>query len=112
MAVYVDQLLDWGFVIRGVKHKSCHMIADTNEELHAMAEAIGMKRQWFQQVVSGPHYDLIKSRRDAAVALGAIEVNIRVVAAKMKAWRLAAVARIGAARDEAERAAIRAHMFR
>ena len=26
----------------------CHMVADTLEELHIMADAIGVKRKWFQ----------------------------------------------------------------
>jgi hypothetical protein len=38
-----------------------------------MAAAIGMKRSWFQSHTRLPHYDLVESRREAAVQLGAIE---------------------------------------
>lgn len=50
----------------------CHMVSDTSlSELHAAAEAIGMKRAWFQ----GDHYDLIAKKRAAAIKLGAQEVT-------------------------------------
>lgn len=52
------------------------MYADTDDELHEMALKIGMKRPWFQgppEHSNLPHYDLVSSRRAAAVALGAIE---------------------------------------
>ena len=57
MAVYVDKEENaFGRMIM------CHMVADTLEELHAMADRIGMRRSWFQPR-SSPHYDLSKSRR-------------------------------------------------
>lgn len=43
-----------------------------------MALKIGMRRAWFQPGRGRhPHYDLVKSRRDKAVALGAKEVSGR-----------------------------------
>jgi hypothetical protein len=56
-------------------HRWCHMFADENEELHALAKRIGLKREWFQEDRDGGHYDLTPSRRAAAVRLGAIEVS-------------------------------------
>jgi hypothetical protein len=53
--------------------RSCHMYADSLEELHAMALSIGMKRAWFQDKEKLPHYDLVPSRRKQAVNAGAIE---------------------------------------
>jgi hypothetical protein len=53
----------------------CHMIADTLDELHAMADRIGVARHWFQANASTPHYDICKSKRALAVAAGAIEVD-------------------------------------
>jgi hypothetical protein len=57
-------------------HRWCHMFTDQPDqtELHALAARIGMRRSWFQ-VAPGklPHYDLVPTRREAAVALGAIE---------------------------------------
>lgn len=79
MSVYVDSLVGWGWKMRGQYVKSCHMIADSLDELHAMAAAIGMKRAWFQGPPKSrmPHYDLTASRRAAAVAMGAIECSRR-----------------------------------
>jgi hypothetical protein len=54
----------------------CHMFADSLAELHQMAEAIGMDRNWFQPL-SFPHYDVSLSRRAVAVREGAIEVDRR-----------------------------------
>lgn len=72
MSVYVDGTTN-GY--RGMI--MCHMVADTPEELHAMADRIGVARKWFQDPrtmnVSTPHYDICKSKRVAAVAAGAIE---------------------------------------
>jgi hypothetical protein len=53
----------------------CHMVADTPEELHEMARAIGMRRDWFQDKGSMPHYDVSLSRRKLAVERGAIEIS-------------------------------------
>lgn len=72
MSVYVDALAMRG---RWRWGKSCHMVADTLEELHAMAARIGHKREWFQDVESAPHYDLAANARERAVKAGAIEVD-------------------------------------
>lgn len=71
--IYVDTLLDYGWKLG----PSCHMFADTLEELHGMASKIGMKRSWFQDKEDLPHYDLVKSKRDRAIKLGAKEVGWR-----------------------------------
>ena len=73
MAVYVDPVMEYGGSREFRWPRSCHMYADTLEELHAMAKAIGMKREWFQDVPDLPHYDLVPSRRERAVRLGAVE---------------------------------------
>ena len=71
MAVYVDDARHpLGRMIMG------HMLADTLHELHEMADAIGLRREWFQPL-SHPHYDLSRQRRAQAVQLGAIEVDRR-----------------------------------
>lgn len=55
----------------------CHMVADDLGELHAMAEAIGVRRKWFQAKSSVPHYDICKSKKALAVKLGACEITSR-----------------------------------
>lgn len=79
MAVYVDALFAWGWKLRGRETESRHMFTDSADlgELHSMASKIGMKRAWFQDKPGAPHYDLVPSRRAAAVSLGAIEVSAR-----------------------------------
>ncbi|MEP4050794.1 MAG: DUF4031 domain-containing protein [Litorimonas sp.] len=71
MSVYVDTSRH---PFRG--YIMCHMIADTLEELHMMADQIGMERRWFQAPpkASHPHYDIPEHKRAKALALGAIEV--------------------------------------
>lgn len=56
--------------------KMCHMVADTVEELHIMADKIGVKRKWFQGS-KRPHYDICIRKRNLAIRLGAIEVSMR-----------------------------------
>ena len=55
----------------------CHMLADTLDELHEMADTIGVNRRWFQSEASTPHYDICKSKRHLAISHGAIEVSRR-----------------------------------
>lgn len=71
MAVYLDDSRNrYGRMIM------CHMVADTLEELHEMADRIGMRREWFQPL-SSPHYDVCLTRRKKALELGAVEVSAR-----------------------------------
>lgn len=84
MTVYVDVLMNHGWKLRGHPTKNCHMFTDGDiEELHEMAEAIGMKRSWFQDKRI-KHYDLHAHRRQKAVELGAVEVSRREA---VKIWR-------------------------
>lgn len=57
----------------------CHMIADTEEELHAMAKKIGIARKWHQAPPEHKysHYDICLSKKKQALRLGAIEVSTR-----------------------------------
>ncbi len=79
MTIYVDELMNWGWRMRGRTVASCHLFTDSVdlEELHAFAERLGMKRAWFQPHRIAPHYDLTKSRRDAAITFGAIALRRR-----------------------------------
>ena len=75
MTVYVDDMhrRDIG---RFGRMKMSHMIADSEEELHAMAQKIGVKRHWLH----GDHYDICLAMRAKAVKLGAVEVTMRELA--------------------------------
>jgi hypothetical protein len=70
VTVYVDELRVWPTSIRCFKAGSCHLTADSVEELHAFAAAIGLRLEWFQDGRI-PHYDLTESRRTRALELGA-----------------------------------------
>lgn len=72
MAVYVDNMrANFG------RMKMCHMIADTETELHEMALRIGMKRRWHQKAgTAHSHYDISLSKRALAVGFGAKEVTL------------------------------------
>lgn len=77
MSVYVDRSQ-----YRYGRMVMCHMVADTLDELHAMADRIGIARRWFQDH-SLPHYDICKSKRAIAVAFGAVELLTNRKAAKV-----------------------------
>lgn len=70
--IYVDPLMDHGWRLG----PSCHLLCEPGQvdALHEFAAKIGMKRAWFQDHRAMPHYDLVRSRRDRAVKLGAIEL--------------------------------------
>lgn len=73
MTVYVDDMrAPYGRMIM------CHMLADTDEELHAMAARIGVARKWHQAPPKhDSHYDIALSMKAKAVAAGAIEITWR-----------------------------------
>lgn len=92
MSVYVDELMVYTNSSRAPRcfrgKESCHMYADTMEELHAMALKIGMKLEWFQADNRLPHYDLVANRRARAVKSGAIEHTRNQMVAFMRGVRI------------------------
>ncbi len=82
MTVRVDEIKVWPTKIACFKNGSCHLTADTLDELHAFAAKIGMKRSWFQDHPTAPHYDLTPKRRDLALRIGAVFVSAREQAIK------------------------------
>ena len=68
MAVYVD---DARIRARGLVWS--HLVADTDEELHAAAEALGLRREWAQDKGRTLHYDLPEHVRERAVVLRVAE---------------------------------------
>ena len=70
MTVYVDDAVTlW----RG--RRWAHLMADTLDELHAMAERLGVPRRAFQDKRSGAHYDLTEDLRGQALRLGAVAIS-------------------------------------
>lgn len=61
----------------------CHMMSNTIEELHAMADKIGIARKWFQNH-EYKHYDICLSKKKLAIKYGAIEITARDMVAKFK----------------------------
>jgi hypothetical protein len=91
VTVYVDDANISARVGR-IEDVWCHLTADTPTELHDLARRIGLQRRWFQDRCKAAkrgacvelagscvhfHYDVTARRRTAAVALGAVEVDIR-----------------------------------
>lgn len=67
-----------------------HMVADTVDELHAMADRLGLLRRWFQISRNGmPHYDICQTKRVLAITLGAIEIDRRQLVQLIKKHRAA-----------------------
>lgn len=82
MPVYVDAARhDFG------RMKLGHMVADTPEELHNMAELLGLRREWYQRLASWPHYDVSLSKRRLAIHHGAKTLTTRELGRKIKELR-------------------------
>lgn len=72
MTVYVDNFrAGYGRMIM------CHMIADNEVELHAMADTLGVARRHHQ----GDHYDICLAKRALAISAGAVEITAKECAA-------------------------------
>jgi uncharacterized protein DUF4031 len=87
MTVYVDDAVHpW----RG--QRWAHLMADTLQELHAMAARLGIPRRAFQNKTSGAHYDVTAETREQAIAYGATPISrhadrvlVKAVIARAKA---------------------------
>jgi Protein of unknown function (DUF4031) len=83
VATYVDTVRDYPNA--GLRHtRFCHLLADTRAELHALADALGIPRRYFQDHPWRWHYDLPEHLRVAAVEVGAVEVTMHDVGALLK----------------------------
>jgi hypothetical protein len=76
MTVYVD---DASIAATAGPHTSrwSHLFADTRSELHDFADALGLRREWFQDAPATWHYDLSEGKRARAIQLGAEAVTWR-----------------------------------
>ncbi|HEY5097822.1 MAG TPA: DUF4031 domain-containing protein [Acidimicrobiales bacterium] len=91
MTVYLD---DWRQPahLGPVDDRWSHLVADTDDELHAFATRMGMRREWFQHKDGRPHqahYDVPERARRTALDLGAVEVTWRQVGRMMRERRRA-----------------------
>lgn len=98
MTVYVDNFRRPATVGR-VKGRWSHLTADTPDELRQFAVAIGLSPSWFQarcKTVSCPtrdgvcahfHFDVVDTKRDAAIQDGAVSIDIREMGAITSARR-------------------------
>lgn len=80
MTVYVDDAVHlW----RG--RRWAHLMADTLDELHAMAAQLDIPRRAFQDKTSGAHYDVPADLRERAIALGAVAISRHTDREKVRA---------------------------
>lgn len=91
MGVFIEPPADHGWVMRGRRVKSSHLLTDEVDltELHRVAQAGGMKRSWFQDHPDHPHYDITDSRYAALVAAGATPVDRNGLVAALRRRRAA-----------------------
>jgi hypothetical protein len=82
MAILVDQLADyqWPHLPTYLRGLWSHMMTDDLspaglDELHAMAQRIGLPRHHFQDKPRHPHYDLRPDKRELAIHYGAEAVT-------------------------------------
>ena len=81
MAVYVDDMNLQADVPDGakvVRRRWSHLFADTEDELRAFAQKIGLKQGWIQHPgQSHVHFDVTGRMRQRAIAAGATAVSWR-----------------------------------
>ncbi len=75
VSVYVDSMrAPFGRMVM------CHMLADTRQELLAMADRIGVARRWIQDAgTHREHIDVCLAKRALAIAHGAKEISLKDV---------------------------------
>lgn len=76
MTVYVDDMkASFSTMVM------CHMIADSEEELHQMADQLGISRSHHQAPPRHhSHYDISQSKRALAIRKGAVEISQKTLA--------------------------------
>lgn len=107
MTVYVDNVRIKASVGPYKDRSWCHLLTDdpTMNELHALAQRIGLQRSWFQPPkplrADRPipwwrgHYDVTEAKRKEAVLAGAIEIHFVEWSEKIAGFK-AALTPIGA----------------
>lgn len=91
MTVYVDDMYKHPMGRYGRMNMS-HMYADTEEELYAMVDLIGVQRKWVQYPGVGrsrTHFDISQAKRELAIQHGAVPLTMRELARLVGGWRKA-----------------------
>lgn len=71
MTVYVDDMRVLARVGR-ITARWSHLMADTDDELHAFASQLGLQRAWAQYPGTWKsHYDVTDAKRSRAIEMGA-----------------------------------------
>lgn len=89
MSVYVDDMYRSPMGRYG-RMKMSHMLADTREELLAMADTIGLNRKWLQHEGQGrsrEHFDVSMTMRAKVIAAGAQEITMIELGRMTIRWR-------------------------
>lgn len=87
MTVYVDDMRA-PFGKGPYKMILCHMIADSSDELLAMADRIGMARRWIQEKdTAREHFDIGLGMKKKAIAAGAVLITQHELARRVIARR-------------------------
>ena len=81
--VYVDQARE-----REGNATISHLLADTIEELHGMADRIGLESSSFHPG-SIPYYDCSQGKRQQAIRLGALVIGRQKVRELIQSWQSA-----------------------
>lgn len=75
MTVYVDDMQRRARVGR-LNAVWSHLLADTDDELHAFAAKLGLRRSWHQKPGTPiSHYDVTEPKRQLALKLGAVPIG-------------------------------------
>jgi hypothetical protein len=78
MTVYVDSVAPCQPNAKWRHRESCHMFADTHDELMDMARRMGLRPAWLQSAgTHTEHFDLTENRRRQAIGYGAVSVTRR-----------------------------------
>lgn len=87
MTVFVDEIRHYPNAQWSRKHW-CHMVTDgALDELHAMADTLGVPRGRLHHHRVLPHYDLPPDWRERAIALGAQPISRRELVALLRRVR-------------------------
>jgi Protein of unknown function (DUF4031) len=87
MSVYVDDMRMLATVGR-LRGKWSHLTADSEEELLAFGALIAMRPEWLQHPGTYQfHFDVMDSKRERAITLGAIPITAYELVEKCMARR-------------------------